>query len=40
MEGNFNRDDVVFSGPYSIRSQVIQLKEMMENANMKAWPYG
>jgi hypothetical protein len=31
----FNRDDVVFSGPYRIRSQVIQLTEMMEAANLK-----
>ncbi len=31
----FDRDDVVFTGPNSIRSQVLQLVEMMDNANMK-----
>jgi hypothetical protein len=32
---DFDRDDVVFSGPFSIRRQVIQLTEMMEEANRK-----
>ena len=36
---DFNRDDVVFKGPYNIRSQVIQLKEMMEECKPKTWPY-
>jgi len=31
----FDRDDVVFGGPFKIRSQVIQLKEMMEEADRK-----
>ena len=31
----FNRENVVFSGPFSIRRQVQQLLEMMENADRK-----
>ncbi len=31
----YNRDNVVFSGPHNIRSQVIQLKEMIAEANRK-----
>jgi hypothetical protein len=31
----FGRDDVVFSGPYKIRKQIIQLQEMMDEANQK-----
>lgn len=29
----FSRDDVVFSGPFKIRRQIVQLKEMMEAAD-------
>ncbi len=32
---NFNRDDVVFSGPFKIRRQIEQLMEMIDNANKK-----
>lgn len=32
---DFNRDNVVFSGPFSIQKQVIQLTELMEKANNK-----
>jgi hypothetical protein len=32
---NFNRDNVVFSGPQSIRRQAQQLLEMIDNANKK-----
>jgi hypothetical protein len=32
---DYSRDDVVFKGPFSIRSQVIQLKAIMEDANRK-----
>ncbi len=32
---DFNRDDVVFTGPFKIRHQIEQLMEMIENANKK-----
>jgi hypothetical protein len=31
----FDRDDVVFTGPFKIRQQTIDLREMMENADKK-----
>jgi hypothetical protein len=32
---DFKRDNVIFSGPFSIRRQAQQLNEMMESANLK-----